>query len=155
MRSDILTKLVFIMFGILIGVIILVLFVPPTGVTGLFGGKNENIVYSFNVSVMYFQANGEIYAIIYNNGNGAIELGNISAIASEYEYISKVSTGNRYSCRSNSSGTLYPQNQTTILLNCDSSQIIVENLLSTKYYYVFRFQYNGKDVVQSTLGTKE
>jgi hypothetical protein len=76
MRSDFLTTLV-IIFGIILGItIILYLFVPPQVILKLLGKSTSlSNSASFKISYMYFTSNG-IYAIIYNGGSD-IDLSNM------------------------------------------------------------------------------
>ncbi|MFP3132250.1 MAG: hypothetical protein RXQ77_02835, partial [Candidatus Nanopusillus sp.] len=69
MRSDFLTTLI-IIFGIILGVaVILYLFVPPQVILKLLGkNASSSTPASFKISYMYFTSN-DIYAIIYNSGS--------------------------------------------------------------------------------------
>jgi flagellin-like protein len=102
---------------------------------------------SFNVPKI-FVSNGNIYAIIYNNGNVPINVNNITITAAEYYASNNTYDGNTYLC-SASSGIIASGQQNTVTLSCNPSSLIT-NWNSGIYYYLFTFVYNGVSV-QATL----
>jgi flagellin-like protein len=102
---------------------------------------------SFSVPQI-FVSNGNIYAIIYNNGNVPINTNNITITAQEYYASNNTYDGNTYLC-SASSGIIASGQQGTVTLSCNPSGLIT-NWNSGIYYYLFTFVYNGVSV-QATL----
>ena len=150
MKGDIFTVLLIVM-GVILGVVIyLVLFVPPQEVLKYFGGGNNNQPVEFKISLMYYSSNS-INAIIYNEGPGEINLNNMKVYAIS-------SYGNRYNCNIISNGTINPNDQVNILINCSNEDQIINNLLSNNGYYTFYFDYNNYEQsynLTSTISTKQ
>ena len=135
MRGDAFTILLIVM-GIILGIVVyLVLFVPPQEVLKYFGGANNNQPVTFKISFMYFSSSS-INAIIYNEGPGTINLNNMHVYAIS-------SDGNQYNCNVISNGTVNPNSQVNIVINCNNENQIINNLLSNNGYYIFYFDYNN------------
>jgi flagellin-like protein len=104
-------------------------------------------VTSFSVPQI-FVSNGNIYAILYNNGNVPINTNNLTITAQEFWASNNTYDGTTYIC-SASSGIIASGQQNTITLSCNPSSLIT-NWNSRIYYYLFTFVYNGVSV-QATL----
>jgi flagellin-like protein len=104
-------------------------------------------VTSFTVSNM-FVSNGNIYAIIYNNGNVPINTNNLTITAQEFWASNDTYDGITYLC-SASSSIIVSNQQSTITLSCNPSSLTTK-WHSGIYYYLFTFVYNGVSV-QATL----
>ncbi|EOD42629.1 putative secreted protein [Candidatus Nanobsidianus stetteri] len=102
---------------------------------------------SFNVPKMFI-SNGNIYAIIYNNGNVPINANNMTITAQEFWASNNTYDGITYVC-SASSGIITSGQQSTITLSCNPTSLVT-NWNSGIYYYLFTFVYNGVSV-QATL----
>ncbi|MFP3166809.1 MAG: hypothetical protein RXQ68_00025 [Candidatus Nanopusillus sp.] len=147
MKSDFLTTLI-IIFGIILGIIvILYLFVPPQVILKLLGKNvSSSGPISFKISYMYFTSNG-IYAVIYNSGSN-IDLNNMKVT---YIYSNSYQTGTCNIVTNNY--TLPSDSQEIIGLNCTNEDIIINNLLSNSGSYEFSFMYENT-VQQATLPFK-
>jgi uncharacterized protein with PQ loop repeat len=147
MKSDFLTTLI-IVFGIILGiVVVLYLFVPPQVILKLLGKNvSSSGPVSFKISYMYFTSNS-IYAIIYNSGSN-IDLNNMQITytysQNGYQGTCNIVTNN-YTLSSNS--------QKTVELNCTDEDTIINNLLSNRGSYLFSFMY-GNTVQQAPLPFK-
>ena len=111
-------------------------------------------VTSFDVSNIYVSS-GNIYAVIYNNGNVPINVNAMSIIAQEYYASNGTYDGNTDTCTASvtSGQSPIPSNQqATLLLSCSGPVNIVNNWNTGDYEYSFTFTYNGVSV-QATLQT--
>jgi hypothetical protein len=104
-------------------------------------------VTSFSISQIYV-SNGNIYAIVYNNGNVPINTNNLTITAQEYYASNNTYDGTTYTC-SASSSIIASNQQSTITLSCNPSGL-TNNWNSGLYYYLFTFVYKGVSV-QATL----
>ena len=104
-------------------------------------------VTSFSVSQI-FVSNGNIYAIIYNNGNVPITTNNLTITAQEFWYSNNTYDGTTYLC-SASSAIIASGQENTMTLSCNPTSLITQ-WSSGIYYYLFTFVYNGV-AVQATL----
>ena len=104
-------------------------------------------VTSFSVSKMFISS-GNIYAIIYNNGNVPINANNMTITAQEFWASNNTYDGTTYIC-SSSSAIIASGQQSTITLSCNPSSLTT-NWNSGIYFYLFTFVYNGVSV-QATL----
>ncbi|MCC5447224.1 pilin subunit UpsA [Candidatus Nanobsidianus stetteri] len=107
---------------------------------------------SFNVPQVYI-SNGNIYAIIYNNGNVPINNNTLIITAAEYYASNATYDGNTDSCTAsvvNGNSIIPPGRQVTLLLSCSGPVNIVNDWSTAEYYYIFTFTYNGVSV-QSSL----
>jgi flagellin-like protein len=102
---------------------------------------------SFNVPQIYVSS-GNIYAIIYNNGNVPINTNNLTITAEEYWASNSTYDGTTYTC-SASSTIITSNQQSTITLSCNPTGLTTK-WSSRLYYYIFTFIYNGV-AVQATL----
>ena len=147
MKGDFLTTLI-IVFGIILGiVVVLYLFVPPQVILKLLGKNvSSSGPVSFKISYMYFTSNS-IYAIIYNSGSN-IDLNNMQITytysQNNYQGTCNIVTNN-YTLPSNS--------QEIIELNCTNQDLIINNLLSNRGSYEFSFTY-GNTAQQASLPFK-
>jgi len=109
-------------------------------------------VTSFNVPQIYVSS-GNIYAIIYNNGNVPINNNTLIITAAEYYASNATYDGNTDSCTASvvSGKSPVPSGQqATLLLSCSGPVSIVNDWNTGNYYYIFTFTYNGISV-QATL----
>ena len=148
MRSDFLTTLV-IIFGIILGVaVILYLFVPSQVILKLLGKNvSSSTPASFKISYMYFTSN-DIYAIIYNGGSD-IDLNNMQITYTYNQNSYQTGTCNIVT----DNYTLPSNSQKTIELNCTNEDLIISNLMSNSGSYDFSFMY-GNNVQQASLPFK-
>jgi hypothetical protein len=105
-------------------------------------------VTSFNVPQIYI-SNGNIYAIIFNNGNVPINNNTLTITAAEYYASNATYDGNTDSCTASvvSGNTPVPANQqATLLLSCSGPVNIISNWNTGDYRYVFTFTYNGVSI---------
>jgi flagellin-like protein len=111
-------------------------------------------VTSFNVPQIYV-SNGNISAIIYNNGNVPINNNTLIITAAEYYASNATYDGNTDSCTAAVSGTspISSGQQATLLLSCSGPVNIINNWNTANYYYVFTFTYNGVSI-QTTLAAR-
>ena len=148
MKSDFLTTLI-IIFGIILGiVVILYLFVPPQVILKLLGkNTSSSSSSSFKISYMYFTSNN-IYAVIYNSGPEM----NLNNMKVTYTYSqNSYQTG---TCNIITNNYTLPSNSQKIIeLNCTNENLIINNLLSNKGSYEFSFIY-GNTVQQAPLPFK-
>ena len=148
MRSDFLTTLI-IVFGIILGVaVILYLFVPPQVIFKVLGkNASSSTSASFKISYMYFTSNN-IYAIIYNSGSD-INLNNMQITYTYNQNSYQTGTCNIVT----DNYTLPSNSQTIIELNCTNEDLIISNLISNSGSYDFSFMY-GNNVQQASLPFK-
>lgn len=106
------------------------------------GATKLTQITSFYISQVYANS-GNLYAIIYNNGQVPIVESNIQGVAQEYYTANDSFDGNTYTCTSASTGTIAPGTQAIVQLNCQSTSTIISNVQSGNYYYVFTLSYNG------------
>jgi flagellin-like protein len=104
-------------------------------------------VTSFSVPQI-FVSSGNIYAIIYNNGNVPINTNNLTITAQEYYASNNTYDGTTYLC-SASSAIITSGQQNTLTLSCNPTGLTTQ-WSSRIYYYLFTFVYNGVSV-QATL----
>ncbi|BFI73165.1 hypothetical protein YN1_1520 [Nanoarchaeota archaeon] len=105
---------------------------------------------SFYISQIY-DSGGNIYAIIYNNGNIPVVISSVSGVAQEYYTANDSYDGNTYTCTASNTTTstaIPPGSQSTVLLSCTSTSggtdsTIISNVNSGLYYYVFSLSYDG------------
>ena len=111
-------------------------------------------VTSFSVPQVYVSS-GNIYAVIYNNGNVPINNNTLTITAAEY-YASNASyDGNTDTCTASvisGKSPIPPGQQATLLLSCSGPVNIINDWSTANYYYVFTFTYNGVSI-QATLAT--
>ena len=107
---------------------------------------------SFSVPQV-FVSSGNIYAIIYNNGNVPINNNTIIITAEEYYASNATYDGNTDSCTASvlsGKSPIPPGQQATLLLSCSGPVNIINDWSTANYYYVFTFTYNGISI-QATL----
>jgi len=102
---------------------------------------------SFSVPQVYVSG-GNIYAIIYNNGNVPINTANMTIVAQEYWASNSTYTFTAYTC-SASSAIIISGQQRTLNLSCTPTDLVTK-WSSGIYYYIFTFTYSGVSV-QATL----
>ena len=105
-------------------------------------------VTSFSVPQVYVSS-GNIYAIMYDNGNVPINNNTLIITAAEYYASNATYDGNTDSCTASvvsGKSPIPPGQQATLLLNCTGPVNIVNNWSTANYYYVFTFTYNGISV---------
>ena len=95
-----------------------------------------------------FVNSDNIYATIYNSGTVPINTNNLTITAQEFWASNDTYDGTTYTC-SASSAIIIPNQQNTITLSCNPSNLITK-WSSGLYYYSFTFIYNGV-AVQATL----
>ena len=109
---------------------------------------------SFSISNIYVSS-GNIYALIYDNGNVPIDNNTLIITAEEYYASNATYDGNTDSCTASvvSGKSPIPSGQqATLLLSCSGPVNIVNDWRTANYYYVFTFTYNGISI-QATLAT--
>jgi flagellin-like protein len=109
---------------------------------------------SFNVPQVYIST-GNIYAILYNNGNVPISNNTLIITVAEYYASNATYDGNTDSCTASIVGgnsVVPPGRQATLLLSCSGPVNIINDWSTADYYYIFTFTYNGVSV-QATLPT--
>jgi flagellin-like protein len=102
-------------------------------------------VTSFDISDIYI-SNGNIYAIIYNNGNVPINNNTLTITAAEYYASNATYDGNTDSCTAsvvNGNSPVPPGQQATLLLSCSGPVNVVNDWNTGNYEYIFTFSYNG------------
>jgi len=107
---------------------------------------------SFSVPQV-FVSSGNIYAIIYNNGNVPINNNTLIVTGAEYYASNATYDGNTDSCTAsvaNGNSPVPSGQQATLLLSCSGPVNIASNWNTGNYYYIFTFTYNGISI-QSTL----
>jgi len=100
---------------------------------------------SFSVAQIYVSS-GNIYAILYNNGNVPINNNTLTITAQEYYASNSTYDGNTDTCTATVTSGQSPipsGQQATLSLSCSGPVNIVNNWNTGNYYYVFTFTYNG------------
>ena len=100
-------------------------------------------VTNFDVPQIYISG-GTISAVIYNAGTVPINTNNLTITAQEFWASNDTYDGTTYTC-SASSAIITPNQQNTITLSCNPSNLITK-WSSGLYYYSFTFIYNGVSV---------